>query len=56
MVYDSFNKDQPVAGTDTQTSMIALALPILPGKLDAWKKTILDKMLIKKLYICYEIS
>lgn len=47
MVYDSFDKDHPVAETDTQTSMIALALPILPGKLDAWKKTILNKMLIK---------
>ena len=47
MVYDSFNKDHPVAETDTQTSMIALALPILPGKLDVWKKTILNKMLIK---------
>ena len=33
MVYDSFNKDHPVAD-HTQTSMIALALPILPGKLD----------------------
>ena len=55
MVYDGFNKSHPVAETDAQTSMIALALPILPGKLDAWKKTILNKMLIKNKKETYAI-
>ena len=44
MFYDSDSDNASVELHKTK-SMIALALPILPGKLDEWKTTILDKML-----------
>ena len=45
MVYDSLDAKIDAIETDEPTSMIAIALPILTGKFDAWKTTILDKML-----------
>ena len=45
MVYDSKDEKSEILQKDEKTSMIALAIPILPGKIEVWKTKILDKML-----------
>ena len=45
MVYDSKDEQSEILKKDEKTEMIAIALPILPGKIEVWKTKILDKML-----------
>ena len=48
MVYDSKDAQSEILKKDEKTEMIAIALPILPGKIEVWKTKILDKMLERK--------
>ena len=45
LVYDSGNGKGDTEGTDQKQSLIAIALPILPGKIDIWKTKVLERML-----------
>ena len=45
MFYDSWDGQGGTQGTDQKKSLIALAIPILPGKIEAWKTKILNRML-----------
>jgi len=45
LVYDSGNGKGDTEGTDQKQSLIAIALPILPGKIEIWKTKILEGML-----------
>ena len=45
MVYDSKDEKSEILQKDEKMSMIAFAIPILPGKIEVWKTKILDKML-----------
>ena len=45
MVYDSQDEKSKIEEKNEKTSMIAFAIPILPGKTDVWKTKILDKMI-----------
>ena len=45
MFYDSWGDGGDTQGTDKKKSLIALAIPILPGKVEAWKTKILNRML-----------
>ena len=45
LVYDSGDGKSDINRTDQKKSLIAIALPILPGKIEIWKTKILEKML-----------
>ena len=45
LVYDSLDAKNNTMKMDEPTSMIAIALPILPGKIEIWRTKILEKML-----------
>ena len=45
LVYDSGNGKGDTEGTDQKKSLIAIALPILPGKIEIWKTKMLERML-----------
>ena len=45
LVYDSGNGNGDAEGTDQKKSLIAIALPILPGKIEIWKTKMLERML-----------
>ncbi len=45
LVYDSGNREGETEGRDQKKSLIAIALPILPGKIEIWKTKILEGML-----------
>ena len=45
LVYDSGNGKGDIEGTDQKKSLIAIALPILPGKIEIWKTKMLERML-----------
>ncbi len=45
LMYDSGNGKGDTEGTDQKKSLIAIALPILPGKIEIWKTKILEGML-----------
>ena len=44
-MYDSGNGNGDTEGTDQKKSLIAIALPILPGKIEIWKTKMLERML-----------
>ena len=48
LVYDSAEENKSVIETETRSAMLAVAIPILPRKYDAWKSTILDNMVGEK--------
>jgi len=45
LMYDSGNGKGDTEGTDQKKSLIAIALPILPGKIEIWKTKMLERML-----------
>ena len=45
LVYDSGDGKSDTEGTDQKKSLIAIALPILPGKIEIWRTKNLEKML-----------
>ena len=45
LVYDSGDGKSDTNRTDQKKSLIAIALPILPGKIEIWKTKILERML-----------
>ena len=45
-MYDSENGKGNTEGTDQKKSLIAIALPILPGKIEIWKTKMLERMLV----------
>ena len=44
-MYDSGNGNGDTEGTDQKKSLIAIALPILPGKIEIWKTKMLERIL-----------